>query len=444
MSKRFTYKDDPEQLFQEAFRDYRVTPDPGVWKSLSRRIQLRRFLRFEPARFNVYYASLLVAAGITASLLLQSPASPEAVKIPPTPVTDSLQSTATATTENTPAADNTAEKGSIAAEKEKSTSHKAEVPVVKTVKPGDEKDEPLRVEANAEMEPEPRELLTDLQPEDEPELKKASKLKVRNAPRARFNASQTSGCAPLQVSFENLSLFADSVIWQFGDGGSSRQNNPSYVFDEAGEYVVHMRVFNAEGESSLNSVVKVFPKPEARFEIEPEGVIIPDQSVRFLNYSREAVRYHWDFGDGQESTAFEPEHKYSTWDNYTVKLSVWSDRGCRDTVIVRDAFGSSNCHVSFPNAFMPNMNGPKGGQYTEGYDDNEIFHPVCRGVVEYQLSIFTRRGVLIFESHDVRTGWDGYLNGQLVEAGVYIWKVRGTYINGQPFVNSGDVTVVYR
>jgi phosphoketolase len=42
----------------------------------------------------------------------------------------------------------------------------------------------------------------------------------------------------------------------------------------------------------------------------------------------------------------------------------------------------------------------------------------------------------------VNFGWDGYLKGQLCEQGVYIWKVRGTYKNGEPFVKMGDVTLL--
>jgi hypothetical protein len=65
-------------------------------------------------------------------------------------------------------------------------------------------------------------------------------------------------------------------------------------------------------------------------------------------------------------------------------------------------------------------------------------------VSDFQLRIFSKKGILIFESNDIYIGWDGYLKGQLCDPGVYIWKVRGTYKNGEPFVKMGDVTLLKR
>jgi len=49
---------------------------------------------------------------------------------------------------------------------------------------------------------------------------------------------------------------------------------------------------------------------------------------------------------------------------------------------------------------------------------------------------------LIFETNDINIGWDGYFKGQLSNPGVYIWKVRGNFRNGEPFTKMGDVTLL--
>ncbi|MCH7658936.1 MAG: gliding motility-associated C-terminal domain-containing protein [Bacteroidetes bacterium] len=98
--------------------------------------------------------------------------------------------------------------------------------------------------------------------------------------------------------------------------------------------------------------------------------------------------------------------------------------------------------IQFPNAFIPNPNGPANGYYTPGIPNNNVFHPVYKGVVEYHLSIFNRRGELIFESNDINIGWDGYINDRLAAQGVYIWKVRGRYSNGQSFIKFGNVMLI--
>lgn len=98
--------------------------------------------------------------------------------------------------------------------------------------------------------------------------------------------------------------------------------------------------------------------------------------------------------------------------------------------------------IQFPNAFTPNSNGPTNGYYTPGLPNNDVFYPVHKGVVEYHLRIFNRRGELIFESNDINVGWDGYINDRLAAQSVYIWKARGRYINGQSFTKLGNVMLI--
>jgi len=98
--------------------------------------------------------------------------------------------------------------------------------------------------------------------------------------------------------------------------------------------------------------------------------------------------------------------------------------------------------IQFPNAFTPNSNGPTNGYYTPGIPNNDVFHPVYKGVVEYHLSIFNRRGELIFESNEINTGWDGYINDRLAAQGVYVWKARGRYSNGDNFEKFGNVMLI--
>lgn len=205
-----------------------------------------------------------------------------------------------------------------------------------------------------------------------------------------------------------------------------------------------MKVFGTRGDQASSSyVIKVHPRPVARFEISPPNPIIPDDEIRFLNYSADAVKYRWEFGDGTLSEAIEPYHKYEKYNKYDVRLIAWSAYECSDSMTVINAFSKSGCYIDFPNAFIPNTDGPAGGYYSSKSDEGaQIFHPVTSGVSEFQMRIFSKNGILIFESNDINIGWDGYLKGQLCDPGVYIWKVRGTYKNGEPFVKMGDVTLL--
>jgi PKD repeat protein len=264
------------------------------------------------------------------------------------------------------------------------------------------------------------------------------------APMANFKSDANLGCVPLSISFKNLSHNYDSCIWEFDDGGISTEVNPVWVYDEAGSYEVRLILFGKEGSKvTARETVNVYPRPVARFEVSEGNPAIPDEEIRFYNYSQNSVAWEWNFGDGNMSDEFEPSHFYEKPGSYSVTLIAISEQGCTDSMVITNAFGHNTCFIKFPNAFVPNEGGPTGGYYSNRSDQQEeVFHPVWSGVTSYNLRIYSRRGILVFETDDIEIGWDGYYKGQKAEPGVYIWKVRGIYKTGEPFVKGGDVTVL--
>ena len=71
-----------------------------------------------------------------------------------------------------------------------------------------------------------------------------------NSPVADFSASPTSGNAPLNVSFTDHSTGSPtSWNWDFGDGTSSTQQNPTHIYSNPGQYNVSLGVTNSGGGS---------------------------------------------------------------------------------------------------------------------------------------------------------------------------------------------------
>jgi len=66
------------------------------------------------------------------------------------------------------------------------------------------------------------------------------------APVAAFNASETTGTLPKTINFTDESTgLITSWNWDFGDGGTSEERNPSYTYDnEAGTFTVILTVSN--------------------------------------------------------------------------------------------------------------------------------------------------------------------------------------------------------
>ncbi len=68
--------------------------------------------------------------------------------------------------------------------------------------------------------------------------------------------------------------------------------------------------------------------------------------------------------------------------------------------------------------------------------------PEVKGAAIYKLEIFDRWGELIFESDEVRKGWDGYYRGKLCQQDVYVWKAYVKLNTGKKYEKVGDVTLL--
>lgn len=69
----------------------------------------------------------------------------------------------------------------------------------------------------------------------------------RLAPVAGFKADVRSGFAPLTVKFTDDSKMANSWAWDFGDGSTSTEKNPTHVYAAVGKYTVKLTVTNEVG-----------------------------------------------------------------------------------------------------------------------------------------------------------------------------------------------------
>ncbi len=254
-----------------------------------------------------------------------------------------------------------------------------------------------------------------------------------------------SGCPPLMISFFNNTLDATSFLWEFGDGQSSDEEEPTHTYRVPGIYTVRLTAYGPGGITTEEDVtIEVYDTPTALFEPVPKVVYIPDDQVSFLNKSQGADYWEWSFGDGNSSVDFSPSHTYQKTGSYDVTLRVENDEGCTDEITIPNAVkAQQGGEIDFPNAFTPNKNGPSGGQYQYGERTNNVFYPSeQKGIVEYKLQIFSRWGEMLFETTDINRGWDGYYREELAPQGVYIWRVTATFSDGRRIEKAGDVTLL--
>jgi len=261
-------------------------------------------------------------------------------------------------------------------------------------------------------------------------------------PQAIFEPD-TSGCPPLDVTFRNQSVYADSYVWNFDDGSYSTEASPTHKFWQSKAHQVELVAYGLSGTDTAKQIILVHPSPKALFEAYPREAKNLKQVFKFLNNSLDGNRFLWDFGDGNTSSDENPAHVYKEPGIFTVSLYVWSDQNCPDSLIQEKLINVMEGEGStvFPNAFVWNGTGPSGGNWGENAIDNTIFHPHMENAVELRMLIYTRWGEMIWETNSVYVGWDGYLlSGELVEPGVYVYKAWVSYRDGSQEVMAGDVT----
>ncbi len=174
-------------------------------------------------------------------------------------------------------------------------------------------------------------------------------------PTAMFQASPTSGNAPLTVSFTDTSTGSiTSRVWNFGDGSTSTAANPAHVYASPGVYSPSLTVVGPGGSdtfTAMNLISVTTPAPTADFGASPLTPL-PGQTVQFTPITTGTVTsYLWTFGDGTSSSASSPLHAYSTPGSYDVTLTV-SGPGGTDSVtkpgfITVAAAGGERIYVSF-------------------------------------------------------------------------------------------------
>ena len=151
-------------------------------------------------------------------------------------------------------------------------------------------------------------------------------------PTAGFSADPKIGCAPLKVTFRDLSIGAPtSWLWTF-DGGSpatSTAQNPVVTYSTGGLYSVTLKVTNGYGddETTTTDYIQVYDAVVPYFEETIDG-----RTVYFNNQSLFGDTYRWEFGDNTYSNEEHPVHDYLKDGTYTVKLKVTNFCGTKEYV----------------------------------------------------------------------------------------------------------------
>lgn len=243
------------------------------------------------------------------------------------------------------------------------------------------------------------------------------------------------GCAPYNAQFQNVSEGGASFLWNFGDGTTSTESNPSHLYSSPGLYTVKLTVVDS-GTCNIIDVdsvkIQVVSAPVASFTFTPNP---PQENtpVVFTNNSINADSYQWNFGDGEilnTTKREEVSHSYNASDNFNMYLVAYSKSGCTDTA---RAIVSAKVLplLDVPNAFTPNNDGVNDKVFVRGY-----------GISKIVWKIYNRWGTIVFQTNDRLAGWDGKYKDILQPQEVYHYTLDVQFFDKTRFQKKGDITLL--
>ncbi len=138
-------------------------------------------------------------------------------------------------------------------------------------------------------------------------------------------------CSNQSINFTNTSVPEPvSSTWDFGDGTTSTESNPSKIYTKTGTYTIKLvNTFSSNCSDSITKTITVVSGPAASFNTKDTATCATPYNVTFANTSTgNAIQYIWNFGDGDTSHAINPMHVYTKPGSYTVNLTAINPNGC--------------------------------------------------------------------------------------------------------------------
>ena len=146
-------------------------------------------------------------------------------------------------------------------------------------------------------------------------------IRIDSIPLSKFDV-QISGS---DAQFSDLSKYAGTYFWEFGDGATSNSSNPTHRYAD-GRYEAKLTVTNACGSTTSKQNIVIGNRPVAGFESNIQKACVPYQ-VQYNNKSTSAATdFLWTFpgGNPSSSTLKNPLVTYSTPGIYDVQLIAFN------------------------------------------------------------------------------------------------------------------------
>lgn len=204
----------------------------------------------------------------------------------------------------------------------------------------------------------------------------------------------------------------------------------------AGTYTVEINYTNS---CIAYDTVVVNSKSKLNATFESTKDAFNDKAYNFRNYTRlddsgnvQNVDFEWLVNGKVVSTDYNFDYEFESNGKYTVEL-VARTGDCESRYSKTIDVVSSDFRI--PNVFTPNGDGI-GDEFTLYYDGT---------LLDYDLSIYTKAGQLVFHSQQLDNYWDGKISGNNeASEGVYFYVITATNDKNEKLTHKGTVQLIRR
>jgi gliding motility-associated-like protein len=336
-------------------------------------------------------------------------------------------------------------------------------------------------------------------------------ISIETIPVSNFSISNSCVGSVVQIKNSN-NIESGSIAltwWNFGDGNQSEMFNPVYRYATPGNFAIQEVAVSENGcvSDTISKIITIGPNPQIDFSFGStcKGKEIPFQNNSSVS-SGNIISWKWDFGNGDTTSAFQPEHTYFDFGNFPISLTGITDEHCssmktitvditpvnvsagNDTSVaigeplylrgtgaqkylwtpVYDLNDATSSHpiasltestefvltgtteagcVGYDTLFVrvfKNSDAYIPNAFTPNNDGkNDVFKPLLPGIVSLSyFNIYNRWGQLVFTTKEPGKGWDGYQNGVKADEGTYVWIFKAQDYQGKIIDKKGTVELI--
>lgn len=173
------------------------------------------------------------------------------------------------------------------------------------------------------------------------EYKTVETITVYDNPLPNFEADIVTGCAPLKVSFKDLSVPTKnpivSWVWNFGDGVGSPLQNPTNTYNSESKNNVTLVLVDSKGCKNIvvkNNYIIATEKPGIDFTFSDTVTCRLPLKINFIGSvkSNFTTKYTWDFGNNSTSSILQPTVAFNESKTYPVTFNVTNTYGCKNEI----------------------------------------------------------------------------------------------------------------